>query len=138
MIHVNCQCNLTNNTIWKRLSAVVYHPWIQAADVAMLASTVPLLGQQNASSEGNKEEKMSPLTQSILTTLMFVIKLFSGAVSNKTLSLLELMLISFFCEFSEPACQRIIDSTFPLLLEQLTQDVEASVNEILPSSLALD
>lgn len=63
----------------------------------MLASTVPLLGQQNASSEGNKEEKMSPLTQSILTTLMFVIKLFSGAVSNKTLSLLELVLISFFC-----------------------------------------
>lgn len=30
------------------------------------------------------------------------------------------------CSFSEPACHRIIDWTFPLLLEQLAQDIEVS------------
>ena len=62
---------------------------------------------------------------------------FAGAAS-KTLALYLELLFIMFCAFSEPACQRIIDSTFPPLLEQLTQDVEASVNEMLPSSLALD
>lgn len=57
---------------------------------------------------------------------------------SKTLSLLDLMFIFMFCAFSEPACERIVDSTFPLLLEQLKQDIEASVNEILPLSFVLD
>lgn len=29
-----------------------------------------------------------------------------------------------FCTSSEPPCQRIIDSTFPLLLEQVKDDIE--------------
>ena len=50
---------------------------------------------------------------------------------------LELQFISCVCAFSEPACQKIVDSTFPLLLEHLTQDNEVSVTEILLLSFVL-
>nr|XP_058954394.1 MMS19 nucleotide excision repair protein homolog [Pocillopora verrucosa] len=106
--------------LWTSIKSAVFHVGNPVLEDAALAAVTSIVKNLCGSMDENTKEKYDEFLE--------IIHKDCGHLTGSDVKLMRQCgrILQAVALATEPACHRIIDWTFPLLLEQLTQDIEVS------------
>jgi len=110
--------------LWTAIKSAVFHPVNSVLEEACLTAVTSIVRNLCGSTKETTKEKYDDFLQFIERDCCH----FTGTDDKFMKPCGRILQAAALA--AEPACQRIIDSTFPPLLEQLTQDIEISHKKI--------
>ncbi|KAJ7336489.1 mms19 nucleotide excision repair [Desmophyllum pertusum] len=116
--------------LWTAIKSVVFHSVNSMLEEAALTAVTSIVSNLCGSMEENTKEKYEEFLEIIQRDCCH----FTGADVKLMKPCGRILQAAALA--AEPACQRIVNSTFPLLLEQFTQDIEISHKKIFIGTIA--